>query len=147
MKSLYFAFVFLLLAGCASGPRLDTSHPSANHDNRVQFVVVHYTSTNLERSLALLTHGEVSAHYLIRSSDGGQQQRAWAGALALITLVLILFTLARILGRPRKRGGVDEQGTVSSLAGLDAAFDRFHLSGEPENSMTSDTADHHEDRL
>ena len=65
MKSVYFAFVFLLLSGCASGPRLDTSHPSVNHDNRVQFVVVHYTSTNLERSLALLTHGQVSSHYLI----------------------------------------------------------------------------------
>ena len=84
MKSLYFAFVFLLLAGCASGPRLDTSHPSANHDNRVQFVVVHYTSTNLERSLALLTHGQVSAHYLISDDAGAtiyklvdEGQRAW----------------------------------------------------------------------
>ena len=84
MKSLYFACVFLLLAGCASGPRLDTSHPSANHDNRVQFVVVHYTSTNLERSLALLTHGQVSAHYLIGDDAGAtiyklvdESQRAW----------------------------------------------------------------------
>lgn len=83
---------------------------------------------------------------LIRSSDGGQQQRAWAGALALITLVLVLFTLARIIGRPRrKRGGVEDFGTVTSLAGLDAAFDRFHLSGDPENSMTFDASDHHPD--
>src|SRR5450830_1406413 len=84
MKSVYFAFVFLLLTGCASGPRLDTSHPSANHDNRVQFVVVHYTSTNLERSLALLTHGQVSSHYLIGDDASGtiyklvdESQRAW----------------------------------------------------------------------
>ena len=83
---------------------------------------------------------------LIRSSDGGQQQRAWAGALALITLVLVLFTLARLLGRPRRRDGVEEHGTVTSLAGLDAAFDRFHLSGERASSMTYDTADHHHDR-
>lgn len=63
----YFAFVvsLLLLAGCASGPRYDTRHPSANFDSRVQFVVVHYTNASLERSLQLLTHGEVSAHYLI----------------------------------------------------------------------------------
>jgi len=84
MKSVYFAFVFLLLTGCASGPRLDTSHPSANHDNRVQFVVVHYTSANLERSLALLTHGQVSSHYLIGDDASGtiyklvdESQRAW----------------------------------------------------------------------
>ena len=37
MKSVYFAFVFLLLSGCASGPRIDTSHPSVNFDNRAQF--------------------------------------------------------------------------------------------------------------
>ena len=54
-----------VLAGCASGPRYDTSHPSANHDSRIQFVVLHYTSASLERSLELLTHGDVSSHYLV----------------------------------------------------------------------------------
>ncbi|KPG99467.1 N-acetylmuramoyl-L-alanine amidase [Pseudomonas sp. RIT-PI-q] len=71
MKYLALIVSLILLAGCASGPRFDTSHPSANHDSRVQFVVVHYTSASLERSLQLLTHGEVSAHYLI-----GDDQRA-----------------------------------------------------------------------
>ena len=55
----------LLLAGCTSGPRIDTSHPSVNYDNRVQFVILHYTSANMENSLRLLTHGQVSSHYLI----------------------------------------------------------------------------------
>ena len=82
----YFAFIvsLLLLAGCASGPRFDTSHPSANHDSRVQFVVVHYTSASLERSLQLLTHGEVSSHYLIGDDKGAtvyklvdENLRAW----------------------------------------------------------------------
>ncbi|MBD8090751.1 N-acetylmuramoyl-L-alanine amidase [Pseudomonas fluorescens] len=84
MKSFCIAFVLLLLAGCASGPRLNTSHPSSNHDNRVQFVVVHYTSASLERSLALLTHGQVSSHYLIGDDASGtiyklvdESQRAW----------------------------------------------------------------------
>ena len=74
----------LVLAGCASGPRYDTSHPSANHDSRVQFVIVHYTSASLARSLQLLTHGEVSSHYLIGDDKGGtiyklmdENQRAW----------------------------------------------------------------------
>lgn len=74
----------LVLAGCASGPRYDTSHPSTNYDSRIQFVVVHYTSASLERSLQLLTRGEVSSHYLIGDDKGAtiyklmdENQRAW----------------------------------------------------------------------
>lgn len=74
----------LILAGCTSGPRLDTRHPSVNQDSRIQFVVVHYTSASLERSLALLTHGEVSAHYLIGDDKPAtiyklvdENRRAW----------------------------------------------------------------------
>lgn len=84
MKFVPFIIALLLLTGCASGPRFDTRFPSANHDNRVQFVVVHYTSASLERSLALLTHGEVSAHYLIGDDSKAtvyklvdESRRAW----------------------------------------------------------------------
>src|SRR5471032_505212 len=84
MKFITLVVSLLLLAGCASGPRYDTSHPSANHDSRVQFVVVHYTSASLERSLQLLTHGEVSSHYLIGDDKGAtvyklvdENLRAW----------------------------------------------------------------------
>lgn len=55
-----------------------------NYDNRVQFVVVHYTSASLDRSLALLTHGQVSSHYLIGDDASAtiyklvdESQRAW----------------------------------------------------------------------
>jgi N-acetylmuramoyl-L-alanine amidase len=65
MKFLALIVSLIVLAGCAGGPRFDTSHPSANHDSRIQFVVVHYTNASLERSLQLLTHGDVSSHYLI----------------------------------------------------------------------------------
>lgn len=65
MKLFIPAFLLLVLTACSSGPKLDTSHPSANHDSRVQYVIMHYTSASLERSLELLTHGEVSSHYLI----------------------------------------------------------------------------------
>lgn len=65
MKLFFSALLLITLTACTSGPRFDTSHASVNFDNRIQFVVVHYTSANLERSLALLTHGEVSSHYLI----------------------------------------------------------------------------------
>ena len=82
----FFALVasLFVLAGCASGPRYDTSHPSANYHSRIQFVVVHYTSASLERSLQLLTHGDVSSHYLIGDDNNAtiyklmdENQRAW----------------------------------------------------------------------
>ena len=82
----YFALILslIVLAGCASGPRFNTSHSSANYDSRVQFVVVHYTNASLERSLQLLTHGEVSSHYLIGDDKGAtiyklmdENVRAW----------------------------------------------------------------------
>ncbi|MGY4814402.1 N-acetylmuramoyl-L-alanine amidase [Pseudomonas chlororaphis subsp. piscium] len=84
MKVLALALSLLLLAGCASGPRFNTSHPSVNFDERVQFVVVHYTSASMERSLQLLTHGQVSSHYLIGDDKAAtiyklvdEQYRAW----------------------------------------------------------------------
>ncbi len=84
MKCFALIASLILLAGCASGPRIDTSHPSANYDSRVQFVVVHYTNASLERSLQLLTHGEVSSHYLIGDDKGAtiyklmdENVRAW----------------------------------------------------------------------
>ena len=64
----FFALVasLFVLAGCASGPRYDTSHPSANYDSRIQFVVVHYS------------------HYLIGDDKNAtiyklmdENQRAW----------------------------------------------------------------------
>lgn len=70
MKYLALIVSLILLVGCASGPQFDTRHPSANHDSRIQFVVVHYTSASLERSLQLLTHGDVSSHYLIGDDKG-----------------------------------------------------------------------------
>lgn len=83
MKPFCAFFLALLLTACSSGPKLDTSHPSVNFDSRAQFVVVHYTSAPLDRSLALLTHGEVSAHYLIGDGPAttyklvDESQRAW----------------------------------------------------------------------
>ena len=83
MKRLVAALLLLSLAGCSTGLRIDRSHPSANHDNRIQFVVLHYTNASLERSLALLTHGEVSSHYLIGDGPAkvyqlvDESRRAW----------------------------------------------------------------------
>ncbi|MBD1600305.1 N-acetylmuramoyl-L-alanine amidase [Pseudomonas typographi] len=84
MKLIFAALALVVLAACSQAPRIDTSHPSVNYDCRVQFVVVHYTSASLQRSLQLLTHGEVSAHYLIGDDSPAtlyklvdEQYRAW----------------------------------------------------------------------
>ncbi|MBD1552959.1 N-acetylmuramoyl-L-alanine amidase [Pseudomonas typographi] len=84
MKLIFAALALVVLAACSQAPRIDTSHPSVNYDSRVQFVVVHYTSASLQRSLQLLTHGEVSAHYLIGDDSPAtlyklvdEQYRAW----------------------------------------------------------------------
>ena len=83
MKTLFTALALLILTGCSTGLRIDRSHPSANQDNRIQFVVLHYTNASLERSLALLTQGEVSAHYLIGDGPAtvyqlvDENRRAW----------------------------------------------------------------------
>ncbi len=83
MRALFSVLLLVVLAGCSTGLRIDRSHPSANQDNRIQFVVLHYTNASLERSLALLTHGEVSAHYLIGDGPAtvyqlvDENRRAW----------------------------------------------------------------------
>jgi N-acetylmuramoyl-L-alanine amidase len=83
-RSLLVTLLLALLAGCSSAPKIDHSYPSVNHDSRVQFVVMHFTAASLPRSLALLTHGEVSAHYLIGDNNPAtvyqlvdESQRAW----------------------------------------------------------------------
>ena len=72
----------LLLSGC-SGLRFDDSYQSTGQDSRVQFIVLHYTSSDLPRSLYLLTGKEVSSHYLIAEQPAtiyrlvDENRRAW----------------------------------------------------------------------
>ncbi|SNS54798.1 N-acetylmuramoyl-L-alanine amidase [Pseudomonas segetis] len=75
--------LLVLLAGCASGPSIDKSYTATGQGSRVQYVVLHYTSTNLPRSLELLTTTDVSSHYLIDSNPAtiyqlvDENRRAW----------------------------------------------------------------------
>lgn len=83
MKTIPAVLMLLLLAGCASGPRIDTSYSSTGHDSRAQFIILHYTSTDLPRSLQLLSGRDVSSHYLIGESPATiyrlvyENRRAW----------------------------------------------------------------------
>ncbi len=59
-------------------------YPSVAHDERIRFLVLHYTAINTELSLKVLTQKDVSAHYLINDYDDKQinllvdeTKRAW----------------------------------------------------------------------
>lgn len=82
MKSLYWALCALFLVGCSTLP-IDDRYRASGQNSRVQYVVLHYTSADLPRSLQLLTQGEVSSHYLLGESPAtiyrlvDEDRRAW----------------------------------------------------------------------
>jgi N-acetylmuramoyl-L-alanine amidase len=65
MKKILLALLITLLAGCASGPPIDTSYNAVSQDSRVQFLILHYTAGNFPVSLKTLTEESVSSHYLV----------------------------------------------------------------------------------
>ncbi len=90
--------LLLLVTGCSQTPsiiQIDKQYLSENRNDRVRFVVIHYTAGNWQQSLQVLTKpGErpVSSHYLIPGSGDAsypaneklkvyqlvpEQQRAW----------------------------------------------------------------------
>jgi N-acetylmuramoyl-L-alanine amidase len=86
-----FGFLFLLgvLAGCATtAPSKYEKINAQSQDSRVQFLILHFTAENLERSLRYLTTGPVSSHYLVTDEAKprvlqlvDERNRAWhAGA-------------------------------------------------------------------
>ncbi|MBS7325912.1 MAG: N-acetylmuramoyl-L-alanine amidase [Thiopseudomonas sp.] len=70
----------LILSGCTT-LTLDQSHRAQGYDARVSWVVLHYTATDLEHSLHLLTRTAVSSHYLIDTQRiyrlVDEKHRAW----------------------------------------------------------------------
>jgi N-acetylmuramoyl-L-alanine amidase len=73
----------LLLLSACGGLNIDTSHTASGQDSRVQFVVLHYTSSDFSDSLRTLTRGGVSSHYLIADQPPkiyrlvDENRRAW----------------------------------------------------------------------
>lgn len=52
-----------------TGYLVNTQHPSQSQNERVRFLILHYTAANDSDSLRLLTRGNVSAHYLVPSAS------------------------------------------------------------------------------
>jgi N-acetylmuramoyl-L-alanine amidase len=83
MKLFLPAAAAFLLAACAGAPPVDTTYSAASQDSRIQFIVLHFTSTDFPESLRTLTQGDVSAHYLVRDDPPivyrlvDDSQRAW----------------------------------------------------------------------
>lgn len=75
--------VSLLWLSACGGLKIDTEHASLGQDSRVQFVVLHYTSSDLPHSLQTLTDKGVSSHYLIGAEPPTiyrlveEERRAW----------------------------------------------------------------------
>lgn len=86
----------LPLMGCVStAPTFDIdsqSHQAKGKNERIRYIVLHYTAENDAGSLDILTNGNVSAHYLIPATNDNkiynlvaESERAWhagAGAFA-----------------------------------------------------------------
>lgn len=103
MRNIILIFtISILLLGCSAQPslidkgeyRIDRSYITNNKNERVHFLVFHYTAVDDAESLNLLTKGAVSAHYLIPSQPKYQQhepivlqlvpedKRAWHAGLS-----------------------------------------------------------------
>jgi len=66
--------LLLIISGCSQSPQLVIEHQyqSENRNDRIRFIVLHYTAGNWQQSLHVLTEpGDrpVSAHYLIPQSN------------------------------------------------------------------------------
>jgi len=62
------------LTGCATvpppaGPRIDTSLSARGQSDRIKYIILHYTVSDLPRSIKTLTQDDVSAHYLLTDTD------------------------------------------------------------------------------
>jgi N-acetylmuramoyl-L-alanine amidase len=65
LKTLLTTLLLAILAGCATGPRIDHSYVAKGQSPRVKFIVLHYTVSDKPSSIKILTQQQVSAHYLV----------------------------------------------------------------------------------
>ncbi|XOD69171.1 MAG: N-acetylmuramoyl-L-alanine amidase [Flavobacteriales bacterium AspAUS03] len=75
-RGVCFFFVLAFLSSCGTAVRsvpdrllfsfsIDKSYPAKYFNERVRFLVMHYTAVDFEKSLKILTEKRVSSHYLI----------------------------------------------------------------------------------
>ena len=70
MKKIALALLVALLSACTTpAPHLDHSLNARSQSPRVKFIVIHYTVSDLPRSIKILTEQVVSSHYLLTDTD------------------------------------------------------------------------------
>ena len=67
----------LLLSGCATGLKIDSTYSATSQDSRVQFLIIHFTAEDFPGSLKVLTQGPVSSHYLVSEREGNNPARVY----------------------------------------------------------------------
>ena len=67
----------LLLSGCATGLKIDSTYTATSQDSRVQFLIIHFTAEDFPRSLKVLTQGPVSSHYLVSEREGNNPAKVY----------------------------------------------------------------------
>jgi N-acetylmuramoyl-L-alanine amidase len=89
MKKLLPILLAALLAGCATGPRIDHTYTAKGQSPRVKFVVLHYTVSDRPSSIKILTEQQVSAHYLLTDDANptiyglvDESQQAWHAGIS-----------------------------------------------------------------
>ncbi len=60
----------LFLSGCATNLKIDTTYTAVGQDSRVQYLIIHFTAEDFQKSLRVLTQGPVSSHYLVSDRQG-----------------------------------------------------------------------------
>ena len=86
MKKLLIVCCFILVTACQHNT-INKDYPSTAQDSRIQYIILHYTAADLDRSLDLLTKGNVSSHYLISGKGTTYQlveddKRAWHAGIS-----------------------------------------------------------------
>ncbi len=65
-KAFYITILALLLYSCSSvNYKISSDYSSHSFNDRIRFIILHYTALDDERSLRALTQNNVSAHYLV----------------------------------------------------------------------------------
>lgn len=88
MKRLVIYLSLFILSACQHSITINRNYHATGQDNRIQYVILHYTATDLQHSLYLLTKGQVSSHYLIDDNQGQVYQlvddnnRAWHAGIS-----------------------------------------------------------------
>ena len=69
-KTIFLLMISLLLGGCATTLKIDSTYSANSQDSRVQYLIIHFTAEDFPGSLRVLTQGPVSSHYLVSARQG-----------------------------------------------------------------------------